>query len=231
MTAATPATPLVAEDLLLLLFDPASGTIRGEGTPLFNVLAGAALVDLAFGEHVDVENQGWLRGKEVAVTGPPPTDPILRDVRDRLGDKPLEVHAVIAVVGPYLRGPIIERLVERGHLRQERRRLLGFIPTTALVDGGTTRRAELIEAVRPVLVDGAEPDARTAALAALLSASDTLPRFHPDIAWSGAVYTNGKRLERGSWGTAAAAEVVARAAAAMVAASFVAAITPAITGD
>lgn len=44
-------TPILAEDLLLLLFQPDSGTIAGE-TTLFSVLAGAVLADLALEERV-----------------------------------------------------------------------------------------------------------------------------------------------------------------------------------
>jgi hypothetical protein len=228
----TTTTALVAEDLLLVLFDTESGVFRGEGTTLFNVLAGAVLVDLALAENVELVDAGMLRGKEVhAVTGNPPTDPVLRGAWDRIAKRPYEVHTMVAAVGPYLREPLVDRLVERGHLRREERRFLGFFPTTALVDGGTSRRADLIAAVRPVLAEGAEPDTRTAALAALMSASDTLPQFDREIPWSGAVYTNGKNLERGSWGTAAAAAVVARAAAAFIAATFVSTVVPNLTQD
>ena len=177
-------TTLIAEDLLLLLFDPVSGTIRGEGTTLFNVLAGAVLVDLALKEHVDLENQGWMRGRVVTVTGEPPTDPVLRQAWERIASRPLEVHSLIHAIGPYLREPILDRLVQHGHLHREKRRLLGLIPTTALVDGGTVRRTELVAAVRPLLVDGADPDRHTAPLAALMSASDTLPQFNSEIPWS-----------------------------------------------
>lgn len=213
-------TTLVAEDLLLLLFDPASGSIRGEGTTLFNVLAGAVLVVLALDEQVDLENQGWMRGRVVTVKGEPPANPVLRQAWDRIDRSPLEVHSLIHAIGPYLREPILDRLVQHGHLRREKRRLFGIIPTTALVDGGTTRRTELVAAVRPLLVGGADPDRHTAPLAALMSASDTLPQFHSEIPWSGAVYSNGKNLQRGQWGSAAAAAVVARAAAGLIAASF-----------
>ncbi|TFD92114.1 GPP34 family phosphoprotein [Cryobacterium lactosi] len=223
------ATALIIEDLLLLLFDAKSGVFRGEGTTLFNVLAGAAFVDLTLAENVELVDKGILHGKEVhAMTGNPPADPVLRDAWDRIAQHPYEVHTMVATVGPHLREPTVERLVRNGHLRREKRRFLGLFPTTALVDGDTPRRAELIAAVRAVLVEDAEPDARTAALAALLSASDTLPQFDREIPWSGAVYKNGKKLEHGSWGTAAAAEVVARAGAAAISATFVTNVLPAI---
>jgi len=71
--------------------------------------------------------------------------------------------------------------------------------------------------VRAVLEDGVEPDARTAALTALLSSSGTLPQLHPAITWSGAVYTRGKELEKGSWGADAVNTAIASTNAAIAA--------------
>lgn len=127
-------------------------------------------------------------------------------------------------MGPYLREPLLDRLVERGHVGREKRKALGFIPTTALTDGGTPRRAELLAAVRPVLTDGAEPDPRTAVLGALLSASGSLPVLNSDIPWSGAVYTRGKELEQGDWGASAAGEAVLRTTIAIATSSAAIAI-------
>ena len=44
----------LADDLLLVLLDPASGKPRADGTKLDYGLAGALLLDLALAEHVDV---------------------------------------------------------------------------------------------------------------------------------------------------------------------------------
>jgi hypothetical protein len=62
------ATPLIAEDLLLLLFDPRSGTIAGEGT-LFYTLAGAVLADLAAGGHIEVDEDTTLAGRPAGAGG------------------------------------------------------------------------------------------------------------------------------------------------------------------
>ena len=205
-----PSALLVAEDLLLLLFDPRSGTIAGEGT-LFYTLAGAVLAELAVEKHVEIgERPGWTGNRVTGDPGRPPADPLLRDCWEPLTTKPRGAQSFLADVGPGLRAPLLDRLVERGHIRREQRRALGFIKTTALVDGGTSHRAELVAAVRPVLTDGAEPEPRTALLAALVSASGSLPILHRDIPWSGAVYKRGKELEKGDWGAAAASEAVLR---------------------
>jgi len=203
-------TPLIAEDLLLLLFDPRSGTIAGEGT-LFYTLAGAVLADLAAGGHIEVDEDTTLTGRRVrAVAAAPPADPLLREPWDRLTRKPRTAQVLLAEIGPTLRDPMLDRLVLAGHIARERGRMLGILPTTRLSAGGTSRRAELLDAVRPVLAEGAQPTPRTAALAALLSASGSLPALYQDIPWSGSVFTRGQELERGDWGAAAAGEAVTR---------------------
>lgn len=220
-------TPLIAEDLLLLLFDPRSGTIAGEGT-LFYTLAGAALADLAAGGHIEVDEDTTLTGRRVrAVAAAPPADDLLRQIWERLSRKPRTAQVLLAEIGPTLRDPLLDRLVLAGHIASERGRILGILPTTRLSAGGTSRRAELLDAVRPVLTEGAVPTPRTAALGALLSASGSLPALYQDIPWSGSVFTRGQELERGDWGAAAAGEAVTRTtmAAALSSVSAVIAVT------
>jgi hypothetical protein len=225
--ATTP--PLIGEDLLLLLFDPQSGTFRGEGSPLFHTLAGAVLTELAIEGQVEIDERATLRGREVRAIGEPPTDPLLRTTWARLADRATDVYSLILEIGPHLRASFIDRLESRGHIHKEQKKMLGCIPTTSIVDGRTSRREELLTAVRPVLLDGVDPDKRTGALAALLSASGSLPALDRDIPWSGAVYTRGIALQKGDWGAEAASDAVTRTAAAILTNSlFVAATLPAI---
>ncbi|MGI5147264.1 GOLPH3/VPS74 family protein [Plantactinospora sp. CA-294935] len=212
--------PTLVEDLLLLLFQPSSGTIAGENT-LFYVLGGAVLADLALGDHLTTAAQGRVS----SVAGHPPSDDLLRPVWDYLAEKPRGVQTALAAIGPTLRKPVLERLIARGDIDQEPRKVLGLFRTTALRDGRTERRARLLADVRQVLVDGAEPQARVAALAALLSASGTLPQFHREIPWTSAVITRAKELERGDWGADAAAAAVTRTVTATVVNSAIVAIT------
>ena len=228
----TTTTPLVAEDLLLVLFDPSSGTFRGEGSALFHALAGAVLTELVLTGQVQIDDRSVLRGRVVSAAGDPPADPLLRTTWERLTKRPTDAYALILEIGPSMRAAFVERLVERGHLRREPRRFLGLFPTTALVDGGTSRRDDLLGAVRPVLVDSVEPDQRTAALAALVSASGALPAMHREIPWSGAVYTRGVALQKGDWGASAAGDAVAITTAAILSNTLFLSLTlPAIRGD
>ncbi|MFC3997282.1 GPP34 family phosphoprotein [Nocardiopsis sediminis] len=213
--------PTLAEDLLLLLFQPDSGlrpgtgTIAGENT-LFYTLAGAVLADLALGDHVRTESGRAGATRVAAVEERPPSDGILRSAWDYVAEKPQGVQAVLAAIGTTLRGLMLDRLVERGDIRREKRKALGLFDSTVLQDGGNGRRARLLADVRAVLVDGAEPTPRVAALTALLSGSGTLPQFHRDIPWNSPVATRAKELEQGNWGAGAAAEAVARTVTATI---------------
>jgi hypothetical protein len=213
---------LIVEDVLLLLFQPSSGTIAGEGT-LFYVLGGAVLTDLALDERIELDDGSGLTGRRVRAVGSvPPADPLLAQVWHRIAEKPRSAQTLLAEVGPSLRGTVLDRLVEHGHLRREKRKMLGLFTTTALADGGTSRRAEVLQQVRAVLVDGVPPDPRTAALGALLSASGSLPSFDPGIPWSTPVIKRAKALERGDWGADAVEAAVARTVAATAVGALVA---------
>ncbi|NJQ01291.1 GPP34 family phosphoprotein [Streptomyces sp. PLAI1-29] len=220
----------MAEDLLLLLFQPDSGTIAGE-TTLYYALGGAVLADLALGERVRT-TKGRLGGVRVeAVPERRPSDEILGSGWDYLSGKPRDVQTALAAIGPGLREPVLGRLAERGEIHREKRKMLGLFPTTALRDGGTGRRARLLAQVRDVLVDGVEPGERVAALTALLAASKTLPQFDPEIPWTSPVISRAEEIRRGNWGAGAAAEAVTRTVTATVVNSVVVALVASSEGS
>lgn len=213
--------PLLVEDVLLLLFQPDSGTIAGENI-LFYVLGGAVLGDLALAERVEVRKHGALSTRVHAIGDASPSDEILASALSYVAEKPRNVQTVLAAVGPYLRQPVLDRLVERGDVNREEGKALGIFPTTKLTLG-SGRRAELMAQARAALIDGETPEPRIGASIALLSASGTLPQFYREIPWSGDVYTRDKDLERGDWGATAAADAVTRTMAAVIANAVVAA--------
>lgn len=208
--------PTLAEDLLLVLFQPDSGTIAGENS-LYYVLAGAVLADLAFNESVTTTTTQTGSVRVEAVEGRAPVDEILRPAWDYASDNPGQVTTMLAAIGPPLRQPLLERLIARGDIREENGKVLGLFKTTALKDGGSGRRSGLIRDVRNVLVDGVEPTPRVAALAALMSGSGTLHQFDPEIPWTSTVIVRAQELERGHWSAEGATQAVARATVAMIA--------------
>lgn len=206
---ATTGTPTLAEDLLLLLFQPQSGTIAGEGT-LYYALGGAVLADLGLGGNVRT-GSGRMGGMTVqAIAENPPADHLLRACWEYVSEKPRGVQTVLAAVGPTLREPLLDRLVERGDIRRVTHRMFGLFATSSLDDGASRRRASLLDDVRAVLVDGAHPTPRVAALSALLYGSGTLPQFDRDIPWVSAVITRAEKLKAGNWGADATANAVVR---------------------
>lgn len=209
------AEPTLAEDLLLLLFQPDSGTVAGEGT-LFYVLAGAVLADLGLGGHVRT-GTGRLGGLTVeAVTDNPPSDHLLRVTWEYVADKPRGVQTVLAASGPALREPLLERLVDRGSLRRRAGKSFGFLPVTVLEEADPAHRRMLLAEIRAVLVDGVEPAPRIAALAALLYGSGTLPQFDRDIPWTSPVIMRAEALKEGNWGAGATARAIARSVTSLI---------------
>lgn len=215
--------PLLVEDVLLLLFQPSSGTIAGE-TFLYNVLGGAVLADLALRDLTEIDESGRLIHR-IAARGAAPDDEILRPAWDYLAAKSRGVHATIAAIGPELRGKVLDRLIERGDLHRKRTKLFGFIPSERL-ELGSSRRATILDRVRGTLVDGTEPDDRTAVITALLSASANLHQFDPEIPWTSSVIDRAKNFENGNWAAAAAGAAVAGATVAVISGA-VSASTPA----
>ncbi|EXG82217.1 hypothetical protein CryarDRAFT_3376 [Cryptosporangium arvum DSM 44712] len=194
----------LAEDLLLLLFRPGSGSFTGE-TTLGHVLAGAVLADLAHGGHVR-PLPGWGGSIRVeAVAGRRPADEILSSAWDQIAAGPRGAQAALAVIGSTVRAAVLDRLVRRGDLRR-----CGRAGAFVVRPGGSGRRGRLVAEVRAVLVDGADPQPRAAALVALLSGSGTLPQFDPEIPWTPPVVARAQTLQRGNWGAATTADAIAR---------------------
>jgi hypothetical protein len=206
------SAPTLAEDLLLVLFQPDSGTIAGENT-LRYMLAGAVVADLTLNESVTTTTTRTGSVRVEAVEGRAPPDEILRSAWEYASDKPHGVQTMLAAIGPTLRQPLLERLIARGDIREENGKVLGLLKTTTLKDGESGRRSGLIRDVRYVLVDGVEPTPRVAALAALLWGSGTLHHFNPEIPWTSAVITRAQELARGNWSAEGATQAVARTTA------------------
>ncbi|WP_193105372.1 GPP34 family phosphoprotein [Brachybacterium sp. FME24] len=193
-------TPLLVEDVLLLLFQPRSGAIAGEST-LFYVLGGAVLAELAMRDMAQLA--GDSSGRVTSRGTTPPREDLLRSAWDYISTKPRSPQTVIAAVGPDLRNQVVETLVSKGHLRRTRKKLLGIVPTESIALG-SARREELLSRVRAVLVDEEAPDEMTAAVTALLSASTQLHQLDPDIPWTSRVIQRAREFEVGDQGAAAA---------------------------
>jgi len=207
---------LIVEDLMLLLMDDNSGAIAGAGT-LYCTLGGAVLVELGLDGRITVdENDKGLNGLKVhAVSGAALSDPVLQSAQEKVADRVRGVQTLLIEIGTGLHETVLDRLVERGMLRRESKKTLGLFRSTSTTAADTRHKMALMEKVRAVLVYGEEPDARTAAVIGLLSASGSLPSLHRSIPWSGKVYKRAKELEQSSWGAEAVNTAVMRTVAAV----------------
>ena len=164
---------LLAEDLLLLVTDDASGRLATDGVQVDTGLGGANLVELTLLGQVDVsgdQDQG-KRGRIIVRDPSPPGDDVLdaalRILVERQGRKP---SAVIRPLGKNLRPALYQRLAARGVLRAGQRRVLGVFPARTWSAQDSSHKAEVRQRVTEALVHTAAPDERTAALIALLHA-------------------------------------------------------------
>ena len=164
---------LLAEDLLLLVTDDASGRLSVPGVQADAGLGGANLVELTLLGKVDVagEQDPGKPGRVIVRDPSPPGDEILdaalRTVSARPGSKP---SAVIRPLGKNLRPVLYQRLAASGVLRAGHGRALGIFPTRTWPAQDPSHEAEMRQLVTQALVQPSAPDERTAALIALLHA-------------------------------------------------------------
>jgi hypothetical protein len=164
---------LLAEDLLLLITDDASGRLAAAGSQVDAGLGGANLVELTLLGKVDItgEQDQGKPGRIIVRDPAPPEDDVLdaalETLAARQGSKP---SAVIGPLGKNLRPVLYERLATAGVLRAGRGRALGIFPTRTWPTQDPGHEAEVRQLVTQALVQPGEPDERTAALIALLHA-------------------------------------------------------------
>ena len=163
----------IAEEILLLLVDDKTGRFLVDSTKLDNVLAGAVLVELATIERVGFAPAGGRvkRGRMVVLDPTPPGDPMLdRALATIAASRPAKPDRLIAKLRKGLRSTLLERLSEAGAVRRSTRKLLGILPRTTWPAADSRHKQELRARLHDVLVAGAKPDGRTAALVSLLAA-------------------------------------------------------------
>src|SRR5437870_13840816 len=120
---------LLAEDLLLLDTDDASGRLSGSGSQVDAGLGGANLVELTLLGKVDITGEqdqgkpGRIIVRDPAPPGDDVLDAALETLAARQGSKP---SAVIRPLGKNLRPVLYQRLAASGVLRTGQRRALGI---------------------------------------------------------------------------------------------------------
>jgi hypothetical protein len=164
---------LLAEDLLLLVTDDASGRLRVPTDQLDPALAGANLVELTMMGRVGLSGEGSAGkpGRLIVCDSSPAGDEVLdaalRIVLARVGHRP---SAVIRPLGRDLRRTLYERLAAAGAVRAERARVLGVFPVRRWPAQDAGHAAQVRRLVTEALVQQAAPDPESAALVTLVHA-------------------------------------------------------------
>lgn len=212
---------LIAEDLLLLLMDDEKGRLAASSyaRPLFG---GALLVELALAGAVEVEEKRgfWHTAKVTSVGGTEgPQDPLLVTARQTVADKERSAQDLVNRLGKGVREELQERLVGRGILERRERRVLGLFPSTTWPAADLAHEREVRERLGQVLVQGLEPDSRTASLVALLHAVDQAHHVvDRGTLRAGEVKKRAKEIAAGDWAAKAVRDAVVAAQSAVTAA-------------
>lgn len=219
--------PLIAEDLLLLLLDDESGDPLVDGTRLPRVLAGAVLLELALDGYVTPADEGEdvRKGRLAVRREEVPEDPILARAVDVIAQarRPMKPEAAIEKLDTEMRAAIFERVIERGWIRESRRKVLGIFPAKIWPPVDESHEREVRHELGGALVEGLDPAPRAAALISLLSAVDAAAKVFPDTDRK-AIRKRAKDIAQGEWAGAA----VRKAVDAINSAVFVAVMVPAV---
>jgi hypothetical protein len=166
---------LIAEDVLLLLLNDDTGKFIGSHK---NVVIGAALL-----AELGLLGALTVSGKRTAVTSPRLgvvegsviTDELLARAFEFVAAHPLDVQKVIAKLGKELQQDVFARLVERGWVTAERGKVLGLLNVDRYPARDGSHELAVRAKVSAVLVEGQDPDDRTAALITMFALTRVTP--------------------------------------------------------
>ncbi|GAB2593293.1 GOLPH3/VPS74 family protein [Kribbella endophytica] len=225
---------LIAEDLLLLLYDDETGKPLTGNPGLDYGLAGAVVVELTLLGKVDITTEGddgkpgRLKALDPSPTGDPLLDERLAMVVDKAGKKPKDVMGKLS---KKLRDPLLQRLAERGILQAEENKVLGLFPVTRWPAKDAQHEGQVRASLENVLKLGTQPDERTGALIALLSALDVVPKVVTDAVDRKALKRRAKEIAESDWAAAAVRRAVQDMQAAITASIVVASTSAASSGS
>jgi len=165
---------LIAEDVLLLAVDDATGKVSQWTMNLDSALSGAVLIELAVAGRIQLDRDGRT-AKVVVVDAAPTGDPVLDPSLQSLVDKdPMRPESAIGRVGKGLRERLYASLEAKGTLRRESGKVLGIFSTTRWPAEDSVHEAGIRQQVTNALLLGQDPDERVAAIISVLAAADML---------------------------------------------------------
>ena len=225
---------LIAEDLLLLLYNDESGKPITGNPGLDYSLAGAVLIELTLLGRVDIAvagedvKEGRLKVLDTSSTGDAILDERLAMLAEKAGQKPKNLMGKLS---KKLRDQVLARLAERGVLEADKGRVLGLFPVTRWPAKDAQHEREIRASLENVLKLGTQPDERTGALIALLSALDVVPKVVTDAVDRKALKRRAKEIAESDWAAAAVRRAVQDMQAAITASIVVASSSAAASGS
>ncbi|WP_327350807.1 GOLPH3/VPS74 family protein [Streptomyces sp. NBC_01304] len=153
------------EELVLIAFDDQSGGGKAR-VGVDYAVAGLTLVELAVAGRVDVQEDDAVTVLDARPTGTAFVDAELAKIVEGDG----------ASMGKLLRrahrsalNGAVESLVARGVLKREKGRAFGVLPVTRFPQADAAPEREIRDRLSAAVLQGEEPDERTAALVAVLN--------------------------------------------------------------
>lgn len=222
-------TRSIASELLLLALDDEKGKPLVDGSTLNAALAGTAVVELvaAGALTLQLDDGGEVEPGRLCRTGVArPSDELLGEVVDTAhGKKPKDAIGALTTMtftdrGAKLREQLLDELVAEGVLTHERGKVLGLFPSNSWPEADPSVEREIRGRVRSVLVDGAEPDRRTAALVSMLSVTKLAPKLFADVSGD-RLQARADAVRAGDWGGGAVAKALEELMAVMMVSVFV----------
>ncbi len=213
---------LIAEEFLLLSLGDESGRALIGGDKLQPGLGGALLAELALMERIGVtpRSDGWRQRGRVSVTSLKPTDDPVLDatlakIAEREGRKVSKLISDMSTrrITKGLKDRLLERLVARGVLAQEKSRMLGFIPRTTWPLADATVEDDVRQRLQSALIAGLTPTERTVTLIAIMEVTGLLTKVVPTEDKK-ALRARAKTLTEGDWAAKAVKDAIDEVAAA-----------------
>lgn len=181
--------PTIAEELLLLAHDEDGGLPLAETSSLNSALVAATISELVEDGILSIEREPTSSDTERTVlrrSGATPEGDLFVEVAAIADGK--SVKSALTILGVHsfrgsggrMKDVLIRDLIDDGVLSRESRKALGFIPYNAFPAPDPVAQAGIVDRLRAVLIDGDEPDPRTAALIAMSSPLGLVRKHFPD---------------------------------------------------
>ncbi len=170
--------PTFSEEFLLLaLSDPKGGFVREPPERFDNALAGAILMDLALLNRIDTDIDHLIL-VEAAPTGDSLLDKVLAAIREYPDSKSTAywIEEIRYRLDEF-REVLIGRLVDRGMVQREDKKLLGIFPQTRYSVLPASEAKKVRERLRKLILSDDIPDPRDILLISLLVSCNLVDRL------------------------------------------------------